>query len=124
MRDNVAVVFAAWTAGEGKGGNSISTDGVRIFSYQTCLVEREAGGRVLMNRSKYSKTTSAQQTAIHARIPYALILCGIPRGCKSLAEYAVEPGSNQGAQDLLNMARDPVESKYLAGLVRSMSRGI
>jgi hypothetical protein len=106
MRRNTEAVFIAWMARKPLGGRSISTDGNRIFSYQTCIVERQGDGRVLVNRTKYSPTTSQQQSALAEAIGYGLELRGVPRNTQELAPYAVGFGEDQGTQDQLNTERE------------------
>lgn len=68
MRKNVKEVLGAFLNGERRGreGDSISTDGERIFSYDTILVERERKRVVVyhVNVTPYSKTTTTQQNSI------------------------------------------------------------
>lgn len=71
MRKNTREVLKAWIAKEAKGnrGESISTDGTTIYSYNTAIVGRipvvgmeEVG--ITINTTKYSPTTSNQQNSI------------------------------------------------------------
>ena len=88
MRKNTQAVLKAWIAREAKGnkGDSISTDGNTIYSYNTAIVVRtpdyskeiaelnELGYPcsqdnfvdATINRTKYSSTTSQQQNSILA----------------------------------------------------------
>lgn len=80
VRKNVKQVFEAWSEGKWKtaprgGGGyvSIRTDGNTIFSYDTPIVMRGKDGRVLVNVTRYSNTTSLQQY----NIKFALSQAGI-----------------------------------------------
>jgi hypothetical protein len=68
MRKNVQQVFEAWQQGRRLDLRSISTDGQDIYSYGTCLVVRvpqvEGCDRAVLNVTQYSRTTSAQQSAL------------------------------------------------------------
>jgi hypothetical protein len=89
MRRNLSAVLNAWRLGKARKGQSCSTDGTRIYSYATCLVEREADGRVLLNRTTYSRTTTAQQRSLLVALTYALEVDGVPIGCRGdLGRYA------------------------------------
>ena len=89
MRKNTREVFDAWMNGIANcGQDSIWTDGERIFSYQTILVERTPRGPVV-NVTKYSQTTSTHQNAIRAAFNARNILPvdfidNVSRGCKVL----------------------------------------
>ena len=65
MRKNTQDVFRAYVVGQSKGrwGDSIWTDGKRVFSYWTCLLARNSSGTVL-NRTRYSVTTTQHQTGL------------------------------------------------------------
>ena len=88
MRKNTQAVLKAWLTKEAKGnrGDSISTDGNTIYSYNTAIVVRTPDhSKVIaelnrlgypctqksfvdatINRTKYSSTTSGQQNSILA----------------------------------------------------------
>jgi hypothetical protein len=70
MRKNTETVVGAFLshARAGKLGDSISTDGERIFSYRTCIVERTGPRRVAFNVTKYSATTTRQQAEIRREL--------------------------------------------------------
>ena len=89
MRKNTAKVLGDWLARrECRDYKSIWTNGRSIYSYGTVLVDREPDGRVILNHTKYSVTTSQQQNQIAAYIPYALIVDGVPFGYQvELAKY-------------------------------------
>lgn len=63
MRKNTQEVFAAWEKGKAcRSSDSIWTDGVSIYSYNTALLTRKADGMLILNATKYSNTTSRQQS--------------------------------------------------------------
>ncbi|HET7111690.1 MAG TPA: hypothetical protein VFI41_12530 [Gemmatimonadales bacterium] len=78
MRKNVAAVLDAWRQGRpcgmkrptafGSAVNSISTDGDSIFSYRTCLLAITHDGKRVLNETRYSVTTSRQQSALRGDI--------------------------------------------------------
>jgi hypothetical protein len=80
MRKNAQAVIAAFNAGKSKSFPSISTDGTTIYSYATALLTREADGRHIYNDTKYSRTTSTQQTSLRMVFPFAMTVDGLPRG--------------------------------------------
>jgi hypothetical protein len=52
-----------------------------IYSYDTCIATRSPGGKVIVNMSKYSKTTSTLQKALRAEFyPNVFLTDGLPRG--------------------------------------------
>lgn len=72
MRKNCSEVVESFLIGQPlRKAQSIWTDGDTIFSYGTAIVERRFNakgvGRFLLNRTKYSVTTSTHQGAIAAR---------------------------------------------------------
>lgn len=78
MRQNIQEVISAWNWNRHKSHLSCSTDGVSIFSYDTCiLTPLDAGmpdvGPFVFNVTKYSRTTSGQQTAIRGCTDVALL---------------------------------------------------
>lgn len=90
MRKNCQAVMDAWNNNEkeGKPGSAIWTDGYHVYSYQTCVVAWNESGDPLdfaiLNRTKYSVTTSGHQTAIAAYLAQhfggAEVLEGLPFG--------------------------------------------
>ncbi len=86
MRKNTQTVLTAWNRNRaaGKAGNSIWTDGERIFSYQTCLVDR-VDGHTVLNLTKYGPTTSQHQNTLAAHVSHFHTLRNVPRGTKHLA---------------------------------------
>ena len=69
MRVNVKRVAAAWREGrEDRREQSVWTDGRAIYSYGTCLVAPLASGRVVLNVTKYSVTTSNKQSGLRVAL--------------------------------------------------------
>lgn len=65
MRVNVKRVIAAWREGrQDRRERSIWTDGTAIFSYYTCLAAPMADGKLVLNITKYSSTTSNKQSGL------------------------------------------------------------
>lgn len=96
MRKNTARVLDAWTEGrEDRQDQSIWTDGRRIFSYQTVLVEHGGSDTpfetapVLLNRTRYSATTTRQQNdlAFGLSLGDVVIVTGVPQGSQDLTRY-------------------------------------
>ena len=76
MRKNMKAVIDAWTAGrsEGERGDSISTDGDDIYSYDTCLLTRDRLGNLILNSTAYSNTTTRQQNSLLAHFNRGLTI--------------------------------------------------
>jgi hypothetical protein len=71
MRRNTEKTVRAWEQGKAcKSASSIWTDGEALYSYRTVLLTREAGW-LFVNRTKYSPTTSCQQSGLSEA------LCGL-----------------------------------------------
>lgn len=71
MRKNTANTLKAFEARReyGKSGDSIWTDGRRIYSYFTCIVDRDPETlEAIITNVSYSTTTSAHVNAIAANI--------------------------------------------------------
>ena len=51
----------AFINGKTAQNGSMRTDGVKLFSYATCIAQKTSDG-ILLNTCKYSTTTSKQQT--------------------------------------------------------------
>lgn len=72
-----------------KRSHSMMTLWGKLFSYHTCIAEWH-GGRVLINKTKYSRTTSKQLSQLLRFIPEYLILKeldDVPRNCAGLVQY-------------------------------------
>ncbi len=84
MRVNVKRVLEAWGQGKSLNLGSISTDGNRIFSYSTVIVERLESGAILSNTTKYSSTTSQQQNSLRAALGPTFEVDGVRQGARNL----------------------------------------
>lgn len=68
MRKNTKEAIRRWQDGRAsipsQHGSSIWSDGDSIWSYQTCIATRTAAGYVVLNGTKYSRTTTQHQAGI------------------------------------------------------------
>ena len=65
MRVNARKVIAAVAAGKAlKTSSSCWTDGIHVYSYATCIAARVEGGAFILNRERYSVTTTIYQNAL------------------------------------------------------------
>ncbi len=64
MKRNTRATLQAWHAREPSPQPSIWTDGETIWSYGTAIATRTNPGAVILNRTKYSSTTSGHQNAL------------------------------------------------------------
>ena len=92
MRRNTRKVLDAWFQGNPlRETDSIWTDGERIYSYETALVEKMDNG-VRMNVTKYSYTTTVHQNSIYAELlgtTYDIDeMVDIPMGTKTFSPEA------------------------------------
>jgi hypothetical protein len=93
MRKNLQEVFKSWIAGaENAKQKSIWTDGDTIYSYGTALATfGDNLGEAILNRTKYTRTTSAQQGALAyllgMEFENVLELDGLPMGISSSALF-------------------------------------
>ena len=62
-KDLIAGFISGTMSGRRNGSMSISDDGKRLFSYSTCIAQFD-GGLVYLNITKYSPTTSRQQSIL------------------------------------------------------------
>lgn len=90
MRKNCAEVVRAWEFGRAnRRADSIWTDGRQIMSYGTVILEPVDGLGLVLNRTRYSHTTSTHQNALAAyfgdRIRH--IMDDVPRGTRSIAVW-------------------------------------
>lgn len=81
MRQNTKQTIAAFHAGKRKGKaiDSVWTDGRAIYSYGTCILTTatvDGISTVIVNRTKYSVTTSQQQGAL--LVSGIAVPCGVP----------------------------------------------
>ena len=74
--------------GEGAktGNNTLSTNGKELKSYNTVIATRQENGVVLVNNTKYSRTTSSQQSILMQEL------------AKSNTKYEVTGGKDRGYQ--------------------------
>ena len=92
MRRNTEKAVRAWEQGKtSRAASSIWTDGEALYSYRTVLVTREAGW-LFVNRTKYSPTTSCQQSGVSYALRGIAQVCyveGVPMGYRGpLSAYA------------------------------------
>lgn len=90
MRVNVKRVAAAWKAGrKDERERSVWTDGRAIYSYGTCIVAPlPVSGRVVLNVTKYSVTTSNKQSGLRVALA-GLIACEVDGMRQGASEYAL-----------------------------------
>lgn len=97
MRKNCQQVVRAFDSGKAlRPAASIHTDGETIYSYNTAILTRHPGGngKVILNRTRYSTTTTIHQNAIAAAYQGVLLeVDGLPQGCSvaTLLRYAGVP---------------------------------
>ena len=64
MRVNASKALAAFVAGKrAVPAESVWTDGETIYSYRTAIATRTPAGFIVLNRTKYSQTTTVHQNA-------------------------------------------------------------
>ena len=85
MRKNTRLVIDAWRNSKPlKQCQSIWTDGEAIYSYATCLVVTEEDAPLILNMTKYSRTTTIHQNSLlvwFAKLGEQVIVMGdFPRG--------------------------------------------
>lgn len=85
MRKYMTEIMQAFHEGRTLTRPSASTDGINVYSYGTILVQK-LNGTVVYNATKYSPTTTNQQTAVryHLRGEDYQTVTDIPMGQKSL----------------------------------------
>lgn len=85
MRKNCTLALAAFLAGRSaRPADSIWSNGDHLYSYATCIVARGAAGEFIVNRTRYSTTTSIHQGPLTARLRECgrvVEVRGLPRGC-------------------------------------------
>lgn len=82
MKSNYDVVQAFYKKQSAKNA-SMSTNGLKLYSYNTCIAEH-IDGKIVVNKSKYSNTTSKQQNLL---TKYDTILTNLDRNIVSLKPY-------------------------------------
>ena len=82
MRVACEKTLKAWQEGKAfKQEQSVWTDGRRIYSFQTVLLIRNGSGKLIANRTKYSKTTTRHLNAILRELGSSVIeVSGLPFG--------------------------------------------
>lgn len=105
MNDNTRRAFSYWQHGiRLKAHASIWTDGKRLYSYDTCLVDKLTTQELfLVNVSKYSSTTSKKRNQLitlleAAKLPF-LRITDVPEGTTSLTTHAVAAILNTPTKD-------------------------
>ena len=90
MRKNCQEVVRAWEIGQAcSRADSIWTDGRRIMSYGTVILEPVDGVGLVFNATQYSNTTSTHQNALRAYFGDRIrqVVDGVPRGTRCLDPY-------------------------------------
>lgn len=91
MRKNTEAALSAFLAGKSaRPAASIWSNGRTIYSYRTPIAERE-NGRVYLNRTRYSRTTTIHQNALAAALPDAVEVHNVPMGRDSVPLSAYVP---------------------------------
>lgn len=106
MKQNTIQVFRAWQRGiQNEKQDSIWTDGYDIYSYDTAIVTRvatsdrvrspltDATDWVILNRTKYSKTTTTHQNALAVLLDQeqfkAYQVEGVSEGTQAVALWSI-----------------------------------
>lgn len=85
-------VIFAFLHGETKGkasGGRLRIEGERLINYETTIAQR-FGGRVVINVTKYSATTTKHQNVLRRELPKAETVDGVPIGTYDLSRYRKE----------------------------------
>lgn len=77
-----------------KVASSIWTNGDHIYSYATCLACRLSDGRIVLNRTRYSVTTSIHQNALAAEFGAFVAVDGLRFGANDAELVAAIGGAN------------------------------
>lgn len=65
MRKNTQAVWQAWQQGKSnRQCQAIWTDGRHVYSYGTCIAALDTDDHVVLNRTRYSVTTTVQQNGL------------------------------------------------------------
>lgn len=80
MRKNTREVWQAWQQGKArKACEAVWTDGTDIYSYGTCVVTCSDDGTPILNRTRYSVTTSGHQTSLAVLLgQWCTVVTGVP----------------------------------------------
>lgn len=90
MRKNCSDVVRAWESGRAnRRADAIWTDGHRIMSYGTVILEPVDGVGLTFNATRYSVTTTIHQNAIRAYFGDRIrqVVDDVPRGERYLDRY-------------------------------------
>ena len=79
-------VCRAFARGYVGHSSNMFTDGNKLFSYSTVIAEK-INGAIVFNASKYSTTTSKQQTFALREFAPDFVVNGVSRGITSLVDY-------------------------------------
>lgn len=108
------------------GNESLSTDGKYLKSYNTVIATRQNNGTVLVNQSKYSSTTSTQQSELlkqlkSSKTPYE-VTGGKDRGYEG-EDYSEEiKEEKQASKEYSELAKkNPEDAKKLNEISREES---
>jgi len=83
---STAKVGEAFWRGDKARGSSVHSEGDKLFSYATIILQRLRNGVVIGNATKYSITTSKHQSQCRVN-DAGEILTGIPIGTQDLRQY-------------------------------------
>lgn len=73
--------------GERRGkASALSISGDVLYSYATAIAQH-IDGRVIINVTRYSPTTSRHQSKLRREIPHAVTVENVPRGAPDLRPY-------------------------------------
>jgi hypothetical protein len=75
-------------ATKGKAGN-LKIEGDKLIQYSTTIAQR-VNGQVIVNVTKYSKTTTVLQNKLTKWMPNTLFLEGIPQGTYDITRYITQ----------------------------------
>ena len=86
--NNKSVINAFVNGKNGRSSNgNLRTDGTKLFNYGTCIAQKLENGTILLNKTKYSVSTSKIQTWAAYIIPNGIDVHNVPMGAKSLIQY-------------------------------------
>jgi hypothetical protein len=90
-KDSAKLAAQAFAAGKAyKGAGACYSTGDALWSYLTCIAARALDGRIVINGTRYSVTTTRHQTAARIAVAdktHATVL-SMPRGASPLAVIA------------------------------------
>lgn len=82
-------LIESFLSGEERGqSSSLSIEGDKLYSYGTVIAQR-IDGRTIVNKTKYSMTTTKSQNYLQKCIPYALTVEKVPMNTTDLRHYAL-----------------------------------